>query len=383
MGLYSRSGGFYFGSSLIQWLYSLISGGVPINRHDTIAAAKIAAAYVGTVIGAGFASGQELLQFFAGYGIWGLLGIATAGWGFAYLGSHVLDIGFRLGATGYSQILYQVCGRKIGAALDACTAVFLFGGVCIMLAGTGAIAQQFFGLSYMAGVIAMALLLLFTTARGVSGIANVNLFLIPLLILMIVSMGFYSLWYHGTSEFIQELREIPQPPFSWHWLGSSIQYLSYNLVYGATILAPLGKVTPKTGVRRAGGWSGGILLGLLSLWITILLLTHHEQIAASEVPMLEISQIQHPWNYWLYAATLLGAMYTTAIASLYGTAEKLARRFGLSLKIAILFILPAALLFSQFGFSRLIGILYPVFGLLSCWFTFRLLWLGSRDNRWR
>jgi uncharacterized membrane protein YkvI len=335
---------------------------------------------VGTVIGAGFASGQELLQFFACYGIWGLLGVVAAGWGFAYLGSHVLDMGYQLGATGYYQILYQVCGRRIGSALDACTVVFLFGGLCIMLAGTGAVAQDFLDLPYLAGVAAMALLLLLTTARGVDCIATVNLLIMPLLILATLGAGIYSLWYHGSAEFLQELQNIPQPPFSWHWLGSSMQYLSYNLVLGATILAPLGRMTAKKSVRRAGGWSGGILLGLLSLWITVLLLTHYEQLAVSEVPMLELSLIQHPWNYWLYAGVLLGAMYTTAIASLYGTAEKLSRQFYLPLQTAILFILPVALLFSQFGFSRLISILYPIFGLLSCWFTLRLLWLGSRDS---
>jgi uncharacterized membrane protein YkvI len=335
---------------------------------------------VGTLIGAGFASGQELMQFFACYGVWGLLGVVTAGWCFAYLGSHVLDIGYQLGATGYYQILYHVCGRRVGAVLDVCTAVFLFGGLCIMLAGAGTVARDFLDLPYFAGVAAMALLLLLTAVRGVAGIASVNLLITPLLVLATLGMGLYSFWYHGSAEFLQELRSIPQPLFSWHWLGGSMQYLSYNLVFAATMLAPLGRMTANKKVRRAGGWAGGILLGLLSLWVTILLLTHYEQLAVSEVPVLELSLIQHPWNYLIYAGILLGAMYTTAAASLYGTAEKLSKQFCLPLQTAVLFILSAALFFSQFGFSRLISILYPGFGLLSCWFTFRLLWLGTRGS---
>jgi uncharacterized membrane protein YkvI len=249
-----------------------------------------------------------------------------------------------------------------------------------MLAGTGAVFQDFFDLPYFAGVAVIALLLLFTTTHGVGCIATANLLIMPLLVLATLGMGLYSLWYHGSTEILQELQEIPQPPFSWHWLGSSMQYLSYNLVLGATMLAPLGRITAKKNVRRAGGWSGGILLGLLSLWITVLILTHYEQVSNSEVPMLALSNLQHPWNYLLYAGVLLGAMYTTAIASLYGTAEKLTQILKVSLTTAIAYLLPAALLFSQFGFSRLISVLYPVFGLLSCWFTLRLLWLGSRDS---
>lgn len=371
---------FFFYTLLHTIAIYLVRGGGPIKRHDITAAAKIAAAYVGTVIGAGFASGQELMQFFACYGVWGLLGVVISGWGFACLGGYVVNIGYDLGSTGYYQILYHVCGKRIGAVLDSCTVVFLFGGLCVMLAGTGAVAQDFWDLPYLAGVTAMAVMLLLTTARGVDCIATANLVIIPLLILTTLGIGIYSYRYHGRTEFLQSLRQIAQPVFSLHWFGSSMQYLSYNLVLGATMLAPLGRMTAKKNVRLAGSWSGGILLGALSLWITLLILTHYDQLASSEVPMLTLSDLQHPWNHLLYGGVLLGAMYTTAAASLYGTAEKLAHHLNLSLSTAIAYILPAALLFSQFGFSRLISILYPIFGFLSCWFTFRLIWLGSRNS---
>ena len=42
------------------------------NRVTTF---KVAATYIGTVIGAGFASGQEILQFFSVFGNMGILGL--------------------------------------------------------------------------------------------------------------------------------------------------------------------------------------------------------------------------------------------------------------------------------------------------------------------
>ncbi len=39
---------------------------------------KIAATYIGTIVGAGFASGQEVLQFFGVFGIKGLWGLLLA-----------------------------------------------------------------------------------------------------------------------------------------------------------------------------------------------------------------------------------------------------------------------------------------------------------------
>ncbi|NLY67966.1 MAG: hypothetical protein GX069_10455, partial [Tissierellia bacterium] len=48
---------------------------------------KIASVYIGTVIGAGFASGREILEFFGVYGIKGIFGIIVSGLLFSILGS--------------------------------------------------------------------------------------------------------------------------------------------------------------------------------------------------------------------------------------------------------------------------------------------------------
>lgn len=39
---------------------------------------QVAATYVGAVMGAGFASGQEIQQFFARFGYWGLVGVVLS-----------------------------------------------------------------------------------------------------------------------------------------------------------------------------------------------------------------------------------------------------------------------------------------------------------------
>lgn len=46
---------------------------------------QIALAYMSVVIGGGFASGQEVLQFFTGYGLIGIAGTLVSGLLFAFL----------------------------------------------------------------------------------------------------------------------------------------------------------------------------------------------------------------------------------------------------------------------------------------------------------
>jgi len=47
-------------------------------KNEGVTTFKVAAVYIGTIVGAGFATGQEVLQFFNRFGIWGLGGLAVA-----------------------------------------------------------------------------------------------------------------------------------------------------------------------------------------------------------------------------------------------------------------------------------------------------------------
>jgi len=60
---------------------------------------KIAGAFVGVLVGAGFASGQELLVFFVYFGAWGVVGTLLSAALFTFLGMALAGMGSRLKAT--------------------------------------------------------------------------------------------------------------------------------------------------------------------------------------------------------------------------------------------------------------------------------------------
>ena len=53
---------------------------------------KMAGAFIGVIVGAGFASGQEILQFFTSFGWWGILGTAIATAFFSFLGMNCVQV---------------------------------------------------------------------------------------------------------------------------------------------------------------------------------------------------------------------------------------------------------------------------------------------------
>lgn len=53
-------------------------------------AKKVVATYIGTVVGAGFATGREIVEFFTVNGFYGTIGICVSG--FFYLAWHKDDV---------------------------------------------------------------------------------------------------------------------------------------------------------------------------------------------------------------------------------------------------------------------------------------------------
>jgi len=338
--------------------------------------AKVSATYAGTMMGAGFASGQELTQFFVIYGSMGLAGLVVTGCLLSWLGIQILEIGYTIKATSFHQLLYYVCGRKIGFLLDIIITIFLFGVLTIMLAGAGTLCRDTFNLPYNLGVGLMALSLILTALYGLHGITTANLIITPLLTITVLLIGLYSLSYHELSLSIihitPQTTDLPAP----HWLLASLLYLSYNLVMSAAVLAPLGSCITQRPARILGSIAGGLLLMVLAGLITLVVMIHYPQSLDMEIPMLYIASLQHTLHHTSYLFIFVAAMYTTGLASLYGCVTKLTATTSFSSKSSLLILIILSLIVSHVGFSDLISIIFPLFGYGTLWFTCRLLYLS-------
>lgn len=345
-----------------------------MNCRTAINGAKIAATYMGTVIGAGFASGQEIMQFFVSYGSVCFVSLVLAGCLFGWLGGSMLELGRQQQLKNYTQAFYYVCGPYIGRLLDILTTLFLFSGLTIMLAGAGTVCRDYLGLPFNLGIGLMAAATVLTVCFGLEGIAHGNFIAVPLLIGCTMLTGINSLLYHNTNPIVLPLTAEPKLQPAPHWLLACFQYVSYNLILAASVLVPLGAEIRNRNDRCWGSTLGGLFLTALALFIACVIVLHLPDIAADEVPMLHISRTQHPLSYVAYGITLIIALYTTAIASLYGSAAKLCAVLRVNRFAALLVITAASIALSQLGFSALIGALYPVFGYSALWFSLKLLW---------
>jgi len=344
---------------------------------------RVGATFAGTVIGAGFASGQEIVQFFVSFGKEGLAGILVSALLLAWLGGRLLELGYRLRAAAYHQVVYYVCGRRAGFVIDTVTAVFLFAALAVMLAGAATVSRDYFSLPYGPALAVAGSATVLTVWGGIRSVAFANMMLTPVLVVCILAIGLYSLVYHAFDPFLLTAPAAPAKQPAPHWLLASLLYTSYNLAIGSTVLVPLGASVPLYVSRWGGGVLGGLILGGLTVFLSLVVMVHYPHYLSQEMPFLAVASQQHPLTSTIYAFVLLAAMFTTALASLYGCAGKIAAAIGIRPGLAALVAATAALAGGQFGFANLIRLLFPVFGYVALLFIVRLAWLSLRDSRWR
>ncbi|MBO8127847.1 MAG: hypothetical protein H0Z39_01430 [Peptococcaceae bacterium] len=334
------------------------------NKFRSVSTFKIAATYIGTVVGAGFASGQEVLQFFSFFGIYSLPALVLSGLLFILFGYIIMELGQRLNAKSHLSVIRYSGGPWLGRVIDTTITFFLFGALSTMAAGAGAIFAEQFGLSSTLGSVVMVAASLGTVLTGIAGVITAISFVVPVLLFSVISLSIATLVTNGLD--LGMIRGFTQPfeaplPF---WPFSSIAYASYNLVLSVAILAPLGRLVTQDNrnTLKKGALYGGIGLAVGVLFINLALLSRPFEAATFEVPMIFIAGQFSPLIQIGYAVVLLAEIYTTAVANLYGFASRFIDPDTAAYKWMAIGTAGAAFVTSLFGFSNLVGILYPAVG---------------------
>ena len=154
---------------------------------------KMGSAFIGIIVGAGFASGQEILQYFTSFGIMGIAGAIVSTALFAYLGMILTRLGSRLRTTSHKEVIYKISGRFLGTIIDYIIIFTLFGVGVVMVAGAGSNLEQQFGIPPFIGSLLMVVLVFITILLNVDKVVAVIGSITPFLIIAVVGVSIYCL----------------------------------------------------------------------------------------------------------------------------------------------------------------------------------------------
>lgn len=318
--------------------------------------------YIGTVIGAGFASGQEIMYFFGVYGIKGIYGMCLTIFLFAILPIVVLSIIKKDNIKGYDEFMVNVLGDKMGKFVEIILTIFLFVSYSVMLAGGGEIVKENFNLNYNYGIAIMSILTLIVFILNVKGLTYANLILIPILIIGILCIGINTIGINGL-EFSNHTGA--NMTSNGNWLTSAILYFSYNSLSSIVIFTTIGHLLRNKNDIIKTGILGGILLGIMAISILLCILIKFTDIFGVEIPMLAVASNLNEGYVNLYSFILISAMFTTAISSGFSLITRISKIMHVNKNILAIILPIITLPISNLGFSKLVTTLYPVFGYLG------------------
>ena len=349
---------------------------------------QTAMVFVGTVIGAGFASGAEIRTYFTRYGAAGFAGMAVAVALFIITAVGFLRLAQEERTESFEAAARLLAGEKAGAALDTVVTVFMLISLGVMIAGTGEVFMQQWGLPFWSGALLMGGLSLAALCRGSQGVLVVNTVLGPLLIAGILLLSFTTLRDAGHVN--AQLSEEPvilitvggRIPLGAALL-SAIIYASYNMLGAGAVFTGLGRELARDRRAWRGALAGGAILGVLILAMGLATFLNYDTIEAVPVPALELLRGHH-FQQNFYVTVLIGAMYTTAVSDGFGV---LCRLRGLRPRwpawMSSLLIVAAAFGVACLGFGRLIEKGYLIFGCIGLgqWGLLLYYYIKKKQNK--
>lgn len=326
---------------------------------------KIASAFIGILIGAGFASGQEILQYFTSFGQLGTIGAIISVILFAYLGMILMKLGSRTQTDSHQEVIHKISGRYFGIIIDYILVFILFGIGVVMIAGSGSIFNQQFGLPSVVGTTLMTVLVILTVMSNVNRVVNVIALITPFLILVVVFLFIHSMFTMDSS--FSSLAPIAeeQPSAAGNWLVATLNYVSLAIAMGASMTLVMGGNETNERSASIGGLVGGIGVGVLVIINHLAIYANIDVLAGLEMPSLGLANNISPILGILYSLVLFMMIFSSAVSMFFsfGTRffEPKTKKFNIFVIIAVLL----GFFTSFFGFTELVSFFYPLFGYLG------------------
>lgn len=284
-----------------------------------------AGAIVAFLIGSGFATGQEILQYFTSYGYWGVFGTGLL---VLALMTYVVVEFFVVGQAEKfdkpSRIFQYYCGKYLGTFFDYFSVLFVFLSFAVMVAGAGAVFEEHYGLSKFVGGIGLAAVVGVTVWFGLKNLVDVIGKIGPLIAVIAIALGVLAIIRNpggiaGGNALLPEL-ELTQA--STNWFMSGLSYVGFCMLWLAAFLTALGKTARSRKEAASGGLVGSIVFSVACIIVGLGLLAHIARVNGTEIPMLVLANDVSPLLAAGISVMILAGIYTTAVPLLWTVSSR-------------------------------------------------------------
>ena len=302
--------------------------------------------YAAALVGAGFASGQEIIMFFVRYGKWSIAGIIFSAVMFGVFAAAVMEVCINRRTDDYSYFLSGIMPRGIQKVFAVLSLIFALSVVCVMSACFGETLYMMLGIERWIGAAAMSGATAVILLSGRKSALKMNAVIGAVIVIGVSAFGFYFLGYREHQAFSNFTESVV----------SAVSYPGYNLLTAGAVLAGLSAFLRDVKEARMCAIASAVMMFIMMALMWLILSIYYNKIDLGEIPMLTMALRQSRLCGLVYSVLISAAVITTAVSNGLCAAEFIKPYIGEKLSVMMVCVIGFA--FGTAGFSRLIDTAY-------------------------
>ncbi len=352
------------------------------REYRPLTVLKYTGAFMAWVIGSGFATGQEILQFFTSYGYAGYGVVVLNLAGFLILGRVIITTGYNHRSEEKFSHFAYFCGRRLGTLytwLIPATLVLL---MSVLTSGAGATLFEYYGVTPYIGSALLAALVLSVYLIGFEKMIKIVAAISPLIIIFTLLVGTVTAVrdignISAVTQYAPALQGSRACP---HWVLSAALYLSLNFFCGSTYYTALGAKAANRQSARQGALFGALaLIAAIAIMNTAILLDAGRT-SALAVPTLYLAKKISPVIGATFSVILTLGIFSSCSTMMWTVCSRFFAADPKKNRIFAVIVSTGTFTVSLFPFTKLISVFYPLVGYIGLLFVGCVLYKGIKDR---
>lgn len=324
-----------------------------------------AGAFIAFLIGSGFATGQEVMQYFSAYGWSGLAAVLVVFVLFLYVGREFVITG-HLNKFQNSGDIYQfLCGKWIGRFFDYFSILFIYMSFVVMMGGTGATIEQQYGIDPLLGTLLMGGAAAVTVIFGLDRLVDILGKVGPMIVVLTITLGILAIAKNpdGLTTVDSVIPNLKLTKASDNWFFASLSYVGFCMLWLAGFMSLMGSGSKNLKEVTAGAALGAFGFSLALAIIALGFMANIEFVAESKVPTLLLAGSIHPVFATIFSIIVLAGIYTTAVPLLWQASARFTGGKGRNFQITTMVLAALGIFIGlKVPFKTLVNYIYVING---------------------
>ncbi len=356
-----------------------------MNKHkktDPRGVLRIAGGFIAWMIGSGFATGQEILQFFSSYGYisYGIIIVNLLG--FLILGRILLVTGHKHQESTFDHFSYY-CGNKLGTVYSWLIPLTLFLIISVMVSAAGSTVSEYFGLNRHLGSALMAIMVVGAYLVGFEKLVKIISLIGPVIIIFALLVGTVTVLkdFGHFADIAQYKETLALSKASPNWILSAALYLSLCLFTASTYFTELGKSAASAKEAISGATLGAVVIVLVLAIMNTAIMLNANETSNLQIPTLYLaSKISYVLG-GMFSVILVLGMFASSSAMMWSICSRFYKENIRKNRLLAIAIGIAVFILAQFSFSELLGIFYPFVGYIGLIYIGCVIWKGIKKRQ--